>query len=529
MPFIEVFDPNERSFYRGELHGITGKFASVVFEGAEQPTKVESRFIRPEPGPAPEGFTPQLNSSVEVRFHLPDQAPSHWEGTISTIVAGGKALVKFPNPTYTNIFDFSVMRPATGLAVGDCAFEYVPVPADCHDDFVQHNKAGIEYVYQKSHLTSLCFVPSKRALAMYGVPNAVAEAKSLMSIVFAKSKRLNDGMKKLALSKGLNTLDQHATTVTFTIPTNMVGLAVGKEFKHVRELKKSLDLKEVTFEKVAEDETQTLVTVFADSKEKCEQAKKQLHFVEQVVEIKDRSHIRSIIGQHGSEIANMKQQSGVPVILVKDKEDPPKVVIAGLKDGVDQCVKMIEIICIYEPEFRSLESELQGAGAARGGSSQRYLNFQERQQRPPMRPQGHWSSEEFPALPSAQTGGRQKQPAAYAASSNSSARLDSAEPAAASVSSRRGGKSGSGRDDIAPASAQAVVAAAPSEDAAPVPRSLGGRGGRGGRGRAASGDADNSADGATPPSSAVAAAGSKSRSKKPLASRGGRGGASAGV
>lgn len=528
MPFIEVFDPNERSFYRGELHGITGKFASVVFEGAEQPTKVEARFIRPEPGPAPEGFTPQLNSSVEVRFHLPDQAPSHWEGTISTIVAGGKALVKFPNPTYTNIFDFSVMRPATGLMVGDSVFEYLPVPSDCHDDFVQHNKAGIEYVYQKSHLTSLCFVPAKRALAMYGVPNAVAEAKSLLAIVFAKSKRLNDGLKKLALSKGRGTLDQHATTVTFTIPTSMVGIAVGKEFKNIRELKKSLDLKEVTFEKVAEDASQTLVTVFADSKEKGELAKKHLHFVEQIVEIKDRNHIRSIIGQHGSEIINMKQQTGVPVILVKDKEDPPHVVIAGLKDGVDQCVKMIEIICIYEPEFRSLESELQGAGAARGGS-QRFHNFQERQQRPPMRPQALWSSDEFPALSAAQTGSKQKQPAAPAASSHSSARLDSAAPAATSLSSRRGGKSGSARDNAASVSAPAVVAAAPSEEAAPAPRPHAGRGGRGGRGKAASGDAGNNADDAPSSSPSAAAAGNMTRSKKPLASRGGREGANAGI
>jgi hypothetical protein len=519
MPFIEVFDPNERSFYRGELHGITGKFASVIFEGAAEPTQVEARFIRPEAGPAPEGFTPQLNSSVEVLFHMPEQAPSYWEGTISNIVGGGKALVKFPNPIYTNIFDFSVMRPATGLNASDCVFDSLPVPSDCHDDFERHNKAGIEYVLQKSHLISLCFVPAKRTLAMYGVPSAVDEAKTLLSNVFAKSRRLNDGMKKLALIKGRSGADQLAT-VTFTIPTNMVGIVVGKEFKHVRDLKKSLDLKDVTFEKAADDESRTLVSVFADSKEKGELAKKHLHIVEEIVEIKDRSHIRSIIGQGGCEIVNMKQQTGVQSILVKDKEEPPRVIIAGLKDGVDQCVKMIEIICLYEPEFRSLESELQGAAVARGGG-QRFQNFQDRQQRQHMRPQGHWSSEEFPELSSAQAGGKQKQPAVSVASSKSSARLGAAEPTAPSTASRRGGKSGSARGDITAAPAPAVEVAANLEEAAPAPRL---RGGRGGRGRAGSGEAGVSADDAPLPAPPAAAV----RGKKP-ASRGGRGAASSGV
>ena len=66
MPFIEVFNPAEHSFYRGELHGITGKYASVVFEGATEATKVETRYMRPEAPPAPPGFAPQLNTHVEV-------------------------------------------------------------------------------------------------------------------------------------------------------------------------------------------------------------------------------------------------------------------------------------------------------------------------------------------------------------------------------------------------------------------------------------------------------------------------------
>ena len=117
--------------------------------------------------------------------------------------------------------------------------------------------------------------------------------------------------------------------MSFTIPSNLVGIAVGKEFKNIKELKRKLELKEITFEKLAEDESLTLVSVFADSKEKGELAKKHLNFVETIVEIKDRSHIRWIIGQHGSEIANMKEQTGVPIIQVKDKENPPHVLVAG--------------------------------------------------------------------------------------------------------------------------------------------------------------------------------------------------------
>jgi transcription antitermination factor NusA-like protein len=510
MPFIEVFDAVEHSFYRGELQGVTGKSASVLFEGCEEPTKIETRYIRPEAKPAPEGFTPTLHSSVEVLFQLPGQAPSYWEGTVHNII-GGKALVKFPNPTYNDLFDFSVLRPATGLLACDCVFEFLPIPSDCHDDFMDHNKTGIDYVYNQSHLISLCFVPAKRALALYGIPGAVVEAKSLLSIVFAKSKQLNEGMKRLA-HKSRSAPEQHAS-ISFTIPTHLVGIAVGKEFKNIKELKRKLDLKEVTFDKLAEDESQTLVSVFADSKEKGELAKKHLNFVETIVEIKDRSHIRSIIGQHGSEITNMKEQTGVPIIQVKDKENPPHVVVAGLKDGVDQCIKMIEIICIYEPEFRSLEGELQGAGAARGGS-QRYQNFMERQQRPPVNPAGRYSSEEFPALSAGQIASKQKQQASAAASK--------AVESAAAAPSRGGGKAGAGRGDAAAARVPAAEESAPAVEAAPAPRLRGSRGGRGARGRADSEHAAHGSDDAELPPPPAAAASDAMRGKSKAAPRGGK-------
>lgn len=520
MPFIEVFDAIEHSFYRGELQGVTGKSAIVLFEGAEEPTKIETRFIRPEAKPAPEGFTPTLHSSVEVRFQLPGQAQSYWEGTVHNIIASNRqALVKFPNPTYNDIFDFSVLRPATGLLACDCVFEFLPIPADCHDNFMDHNKTGIDYVYNQSHLISLCFVPARRALALYGIPGAVAEAKSLLSIVFAKSKQLNEGMKRLA-HKSRSAPEQSAS-ITFTIPTHLVGIAVGKEFKNIKELKRKLDLKEVTFDKLAEDESLTLVSVFADSKEKGELAKKQLNFVETIVEIKDRSHTRSIIGQHGSVITNMKEQTGVPIIQVKDKENPPHVVVAGLKDGVDQCVAMIELICIYEPEFRSLEGELQdaglqGAGAARGGS-QRFQNFMERQQRPPVHPAVRYSSEEFPALSAGQIASKQKQQASAAAASK-------AVESAAAAPSRGGGKAGAGRGDAAAALLPAAHDAAPAVEAAPAPRLRGGRGGRGSRGRPDSAHAARGSDDAELPSPPAAAASDAMRGKSKRGGRGARGG-----
>ncbi len=269
----------------------------------------------------------------------------------------------------------------------------------------------------------------------------------------------------------------------------------------------------MTFDKLAEDESQTLVSVFADSKEKGELAKKHLNFVETIVEIKDRSHIRSIIGQHGSEITNMKEQTGVPIIQVKDKENPPHVVVAGLKDGVDQCVKMIEIICIYEPEFRSLEEELQGAGAARGGS-QRFQNFMERQQRPPVQPAVRYSSEEFPALSAGQIASKQKQQASAAASK--------AVESAAAAPSRGGGKAGAGRGDAAAARVPAAHDAAPAVEAAPAPRPRGSRGGRGSRGRADSGHAAHGSDDAELPSPPAAAASDAMRGKSKAAPRGGK-------
>ena len=440
MPFIEVFDPSEHSFYRGELHGVTGKFASVVFEGADQPTKVETHFIRPEPEPVSDSFTPQLNARVEVRFHLPDQAPSYWEGTVHKII-GGQALVKFPNPNYNNVFEFNLLRPATGLMVGESVFEFVPVPSDCHEDFMEHNKPAIDYVYKTSHLISLCFVPAKRALALYGLPPAVSEAKSLLSIAFARSKQLSLAMKRSA-AKGGKSL--HQAVETFTIPTCLVKHALGKGGKNIIEVKRSLELQDVTFDKVAEDESQTLVSVFADSKEKGELAKKQLHYVEQIVSIADRNCIGAIIGPSGSTIRDMMKETSVSSIIVKDQENPAQVVVQGLKDGVDHCVKMIAIICLYEPEMRSLEGELQGSGAARAGGGNRFQSFQERQQRASAQQGRPFSSEDFPSLPAGQYVGKQKQAV-----------------------------------QVAPLAAAPAPAVAPSQDAAPLPRSS--RGGRGGR------------------------------------------------
>lgn len=470
MPFIEVYDPAEHSFYRGELHGVTGKYASVIFEGAPEPTKVETNFIRPEPAPAPEGFTPQLHSSVEVRFQMAGQAPSYWEGTVHKII-DGKALVKFPNPEYNDVYEFNVLRPATGLVVGECVFELLPVPSDCHDDFMEHNQPAVQYVLTTSHLVSLCFVPAKRSLALYGLPAAVSEAKSLLSIVFARSKQLNQAMKKSAGARGRGS---HQPVETFTIPTSMVGFALGKGGKNVIEVKRSVGLQDVTFDPVPDDESKTLVSIFADSKEKGELAKRQLHYVEQIVEIQDRNHIRSIIGEHGSAIRSMKEQTQVPNITVKDKENPPQIVIQGLKDGVDKCAKMIAIICLYDAE------EPQSGGAARSGS-QRFQNFQDRQQRAHMQPRDHLSSDDFPALPSAQPGGKQKQKAsgASAAASASPARPGAVAPVLPSKSSKA---------HAAAAPAPAAVASAPAEEAAPTPRSArGGRAGRvhrGGRSRA---------------------------------------------
>jgi transcription antitermination factor NusA-like protein len=439
MPFIEVFDPSEHSFYRGELHGVTGKFASVVFENASEPTKVETHFIRPEPEPVPDGFTPQLHASVEVRFHMPEQAPSYWEGTVHKII-GGQALVKFPNPNFNNVFEFNLLRPATGLMVGECVFEFVPVPSDCHEDFMEHNKPAIDYVYKTSHLISLCFVPAKRALALYGFPPAVSEAKSLLSIALVRSKQLNIAMKRSA-AKGGRSL--HQAVETFTIPTCLVKHALGKGGKNIIEVKRSLELQDVTFDKVAEDESQTLVSVFADSKEKGVLAKKQLHYVEQIVPIQDRNSIGAIIGPSGSTIRDMMKETAVSSIVIKDQENPAQIVVQGLKDGVDHCVKMIAIICLYEPEMRSLEGELQGAGAARAGGH-RFQSFQERQQRTPAQQGRPFSSEDFPSLPAGQSVGKQK-------------------PAAS----------------VAPLAAAPAPAATPSQDAAPPPRSS--RGGRGGR------------------------------------------------
>jgi transcription antitermination factor NusA-like protein len=514
MPFIEVFDPVERSFYRGELHSVTGKLANIIFEGCTQPTEVETRFIRPEASPAPEGFTPELQSVVEVRFHLPDQAPSYWEGTISTIVPGGKALVKFPNPSCNDIFDFSAMRPASGLSIGNCVFEYVPIPHDCHEKFMEHNKVGVDYVYKQSHLTSLCYVPSKRALALYGAPSAVVEAKSLLSIVFAKSKQLNEGMKRLASTKS-RVIHDHAT-VTFTIPSHLVGIVVGKEFKNIKELKAALQLKDVTFEKLAEDDSQTLVSVFADSREKGELAKKQLHFVERTVEIKDRNHVRSIIGQGGSEILNMKQQTGVPVILVKDKEDPPHVVICGLKESVDQCVKMIEIICIYEPEFRTLEGELQGAGVVRGGS-QRFQNFRERQQRSTLRAD---STVEFPALPVAHSVIQPKQHSVVAGSDPASA-VARPDLSAHAASGGRGGKARSSKGGVVSVALAPAVDVADVHETAPLPRSRADRGGKLLRGGGVSANADHRTDDSRPTNPSPLP--SDSFRGKTNGSRGGRG------
>jgi hypothetical protein len=484
MPFIEVYDPAEHSFYRGELHGVTGKYASVIFEGADEPTKVETNFIRPEPAPAPEGFTPQLHSSVEVRFQMEGQAPSHWEGTVYKII-DGKALVKFPNPNYNDVYEFNVLRPATGLVVGESVFELLPVPVDCHDDFMEHNQPAVQYVLTTSRLVSLCFVPAKRSLALYGLPAAVTEAKSLLSIVFARSKLLNQAMKK---SAGVRGRGSHQPMETFTIPTSMVGFALGKGGKNVNEVKRSLGLQDVTFDPVPDDESKTRVSIFADSKEKGELAKRQLHYVEQVVEIQDRNHIRSIIGQQGSAIRDLKEQTQVPNIIVKDKENPAQIVIQGLKDGVDKCAKMIAIICLYDPEEFP-----QGGGAARSGS-QRFQNFQDRQQRAHMQPRDHLSSDDFPALSSAQPGGKQKQKAsgASAAASASSARPVAAAPVLPSKSSQA---------HVAAAPAPADAASAPAEEAAPTPRSArGGRGGRvhrGGNSRAE----DESADVLVPPQS----------------------------
>lgn len=312
--------------------------------------------------------------------------------------------------------------------------------------------------------------------------------------------------------------EQYAS-ISVTIPSNLVGIAAGKEFKKIKELKRKLESKEITFKKLAEDESLTLVSVFADSKEKGELAKKHLNFVETIVEIKDRSHIRSIIGQHGSQITNMKEQTGVPIIIqVKDKESPPHVLVAGLKDGVDQCVKMIEIICTYEQEFRSLEGELQGAGAARTGS-QRFQSFMERQQRPSVHSGGRYSSEEFPALSAGQIASEQKQQASSAASAAASKVVESAPVAP----SRGGGKSGPGRGDVAAARLTAADDVVSPVEAASAPRLRGSRGGRGSRGRPESGHAAHGSDDAECPSPPAAAAGDAMRGKSKAVPRGGRG------
>jgi transcription antitermination factor NusA-like protein len=435
MPFIEVFNPTERSFYRAELHGVTGKFANVIFEGGEQ-ARVETRYIRPEPAPAPDGYAPQLNAGVEVRFHMDDQAPSYWEGTVHKIIGKSQALVKFPDPTFNDVYDFDRLRPATGLMVGESVFEYVPVPSDCHDDFMEHNKRAIDFVHTTSRLISLCFVPAKRALALYGVPPAVSEAKSLLSVAFARSGAINQAAKKSAARGGKST--QQAVE-TFVIPTSLVKFAMGKGGKNIIEIKRSLELHEVTFVKVAEDESQTLVSVFADSKEKGEHAKRQLNFVEHSVQIQDRDHIRAIIGPSGTTIRDMKRETQVPVIIVKDEENPPHIIIQGLKDGVDQCAKMIDIICLYEPQVASLEGALQRAGAA-----QRFQSFQ-RQQRSSDQQRRQFSAEDFPALPAGQPGGKQTKTAAAAPDRATVASEDAAPPLRSARGGGRGGRGGKSR------------------------------------------------------------------------------------
>jgi TPR repeat protein len=186
MSFIEVFDPNERSFYRAELLEIKGDFASIVFEGAEKATNVATRFIRPEPDPVHCGYTPQLHDGVEVRFCMLHQAPSYWEGTVRNII-GGVALVAFPDPNYNDVYEFSLLRPASGLMVGhESVFELFTVPRDfLHNDFVELNKAAIDCIRKTSDLTSLRFMPTHQALALHGCNRSVSEAKSLLSTAFA--------------------------------------------------------------------------------------------------------------------------------------------------------------------------------------------------------------------------------------------------------------------------------------------------------------------------------------------------------
>ncbi len=64
-------------------------------------------------------------------------------------------------------------------------------------------------------------------------------------------------MKRL-VQKSRSMPEQHAL-ISFSIPSNLVGIAVGKELKNIKQLKRTLKSKEITFKKLAEEDLWVLL------------------------------------------------------------------------------------------------------------------------------------------------------------------------------------------------------------------------------------------------------------------------------
>jgi len=369
-PPVEVRKtPESNTWYNASIVDINGDNIVVAFEDDIWPRReVEASLVRRCAPPSVEPFSPPVGAVVEVAIVATESNPAGWSLGRVKQIKSWFYFVTFEGPKSGQdlIVEQDGLRQVNTCAPIDpsqLTRKLVAVDRGLHSWVKSRDSLGClsDVVMRSSLLTaSATTARGPPKVALVGDEEAVALGeKLLVEIHFknqAKMQRFHEHRERLMEKiRDVETTYNKTHRESFTVDPGLVGRIIGSKGSNITKLRNELEV-EIHIDDGQGYEELTTITVTGESKEACIQAREQMEYVTERIQIAS-DQVGWVVGKGYENLQDIQKKADLRYLRYNDKMGALE--LCGLQAQVDDARLMLNVHMEYLGVYQDMSKEQQ--------------------------------------------------------------------------------------------------------------------------------------------------------------------------